>query len=69
LNAHLTTERFVEVIVTVDGRNFCKTIEIFGGFLVRRLEVLAVAAPRGIELENLYSVSWLSKVPRPPTEV
>jgi hypothetical protein len=59
LDAHLTTERLVGVIVTIDSSDFGEPVEAFGSFLVCGLEVLAVAAPRGIEFEDLYKVSRL----------
>jgi hypothetical protein len=52
-DAELTTERLVLIFVTVDSGDFGETIEVLGGLLVGRLEVLAMAAPRRVELEDL----------------
>jgi hypothetical protein len=53
LNSHATTELLVFFIVTVDGSNLAIALELLGGFLVGRLEVLTVTAPRCIELNDL----------------
>lgn len=53
LYAHATTELLVVVIVTVDGGDFSETFEALGSFLVSWLQVLAVTAPGGVELDDL----------------
>lgn len=61
MDAHGTAERFVGVIVTVDGGNLGKPLEALSCLLIGGLQVLAVAAPGGIELYNL-SRSMVSSV-------
>jgi hypothetical protein len=52
-NAESTAESFVRFLVTIDSCYFGKTSQFLGGLLIRRLEVLAVAAPWSIEFDNL----------------
>jgi hypothetical protein len=53
LDAHLSTKRLVHFIVAVHGSDFGNTGEGFGGGFVSGLEVLAVAAPWCVELDDL----------------
>jgi hypothetical protein len=49
LHAHLAAEGFVLVIVAVDRGDIRQSVEVFRGFFVGGLEVLAVAAPGSVE--------------------
>lgn len=53
LDAVGAAEGLVGVFVAVDGDYLGEAVEVLGGFLVGGLEVLAVAAPWGVELDNL----------------
>jgi hypothetical protein len=53
LDAHLSTEGLVHLLIAVDGSNLGDTGEGFSGRLVGGLEVFAVAAPWRIEFDNL----------------
>jgi hypothetical protein len=46
-------ELLVGIVVAVHGGNVGQPVQVAGGLLVGRLEVLAVAAPRRIELDDL----------------
>jgi hypothetical protein len=52
-NSKATTECFIRFLVTIDCCYFGKTSKFLGGLLVRRLKVLAVAAPWSIEFDDL----------------
>lgn len=60
LDAELPTERFVEVFVAVDGGDLGQALQVLGGFLVGGLEVLAMSAPGGVELDDLEERSLIS---------
>jgi hypothetical protein len=62
LNTHGTTELLVGFIITVNGSNLSKAIEVLGGFLVSGLEILTVTAPRSVELDNLEGISGDSQL-------
>ena len=53
MHAHAAAEGFVSVIVAVNGCYLGQAGEGFSGFFVGRLETLAVAAPGGVEFEDL----------------
>jgi hypothetical protein len=53
LNTHATAELLVGLLITVNGSDLSETIEVLGGLFVGGLEVLTVAAPWGVELDNL----------------
>lgn len=46
-------EGLVDVCVAVDGGDFDEAVKGAGGFFVGGFEVLAVAAPGGVELDDL----------------
>ena len=49
LDAHAAAESLVALIVTIDGGDLSQAIETLGGFFVGGFEVLAMAAPWGVE--------------------
>ena len=49
----MPTEGLVDLFIAINSGNLGDTGERLGGLLVCRLEVLAVAAPWGVELDNL----------------
>ena len=53
----MSAEGLVDLLVAVDGGDLGDTGERFGGRFVGGLEVLAVAAPWRVELDNLEAVS------------
>lgn len=59
LDAHVAAKGLVGVIVAVDGGDLCETVEVLGGLFVGGLEVLAVAAPGGVEFDDLEGKGYL----------
>ena len=49
----LAAQRFIDVVVAVDGHDIRQPGERLGCLFVGGLEILAVAAPGGVELDNL----------------
>jgi hypothetical protein len=56
-------------LIAVDGGYLGQASEVLGSFLVRGLEVLAVAAPRGVEFDDLAGEKRLSVLWKVHTEV
>lgn len=55
LDAELTAERLVGVIVAIYRGDLGKTVEGDRGLFVGRFQVLAVTAPRSVELDDLMA--------------
>jgi hypothetical protein len=55
LNAHLPTEGLVHLFIAVDSGDLGDTGEGLGSLFVGGLEVLAVAAPWRVELDDLVN--------------
>jgi hypothetical protein len=53
LDAHGAAKGLVGLVVAVDGGDFGEALEVLGGFFVGGLEVFAVAAPGGVEFDDL----------------
>ena len=53
MDSESSAEGLVRFFVTVNCGNLCETGEVFGCLFVCGLEVLAVSAPRSIELDDL----------------
>jgi hypothetical protein len=53
LDAQRTAKGLVRVIVAVNGGDLGQALEVLGCLFVGGLEVLAVAAPGGVELDDL----------------
>ena len=53
LDTHTTTELLVGLFIAVNSCDLSETIEVLGGLFIGGLEVLTVAAPRGVELDDL----------------
>jgi hypothetical protein len=53
LNAHLTTERLISVIVAVDGGDLSITGQVLRSFLVGWFKILTMTTPWCVELDNL----------------
>jgi hypothetical protein len=55
LDAQRPAKGLVRVIVAVYGDNLGEALEVLGCLFVGGLEVLAVAAPGGVELDDLWA--------------
>jgi hypothetical protein len=60
LNTHATAESLVLFLIAIDGSDFGVAFQLLGSLLESGLEVLAVAAPRSVELDNLYRCEYES---------
>jgi len=69
LHSELSAKRLVGLLIAVDGGYLGQASEVLGSFLVRGLEVLAVAAPRGVEFDDLAGEKRLSILWKVHTEV
>lgn len=59
MDAHLPAEGLVHLLVAVDGGDLGDAGKGLGGLLVGGLEVLAVAAPWRVELDDLVDCQLL----------
>lgn len=61
MDAHPAAERLVGVIVAVDGRDLGQSLEVLGCLFVGGLQVLAMAAPWGVESNKEYIYKKLER--------